>query len=419
MSRTIAEMVQSATQLVNAGNWDDAERLWLEVYRREPRHPQALFSLGLHALRRGDRVSAADWLKQARQVAPKDVRTLMALARVARERADREAEREAIEAALAEDAYFIPALLAKGAWLEQLPEPVGAAEMYRNALKISPPEDQWPPEYRAHLLHARAVVERHAAGFSEHLQGRSGELQAGLHPLLAERWRECVSIMAGRSKPYHSNCNQLLIPRLPAIPFYDRALFPELAALEAKTGVIRDELIALLEGDRRGFTPYIGYRPGEPVNQWQELNHSLRWSAFHLYKSGVPQQENLARCPQTAQALAALPLAGIDGLCPNVMFSALAPHTHIPPHHGETNARVIAHLPLIVPDGCTYRVGFERRQWKVGETLIFDDSLEHEARNDSDELRVVLIFDLWNPILSPPERELVNRLVVAAREFRG
>ena len=234
---------------------------------------------------------------------------------------------------------------------------------------------------------------------------------------MAERWREAVSILSGRSQPYVQHSNQLHIPRLPAIPFFPRSQFPWLAALEAKTAAIRDEFAAVLR-DEQGLTPYIGYRPGEPVNQWKELNHSRKWSVFHLWQSGAPVEANLKRCPQTAAALAGVPMAKIDGLCPNVMFSVLAPHTHIPPHTGETNARVIAHLPLIVPPRCTYRVGFERREWRVGETLIFDDTLEHEARNDSDEVRVVLIFDLWNPQLDESERALVNAMTAAAREFR-
>ena len=110
-------------------------------------------------------------------------------------------------------------------------------------------------------------------------------------------------------------------------------------------------------------------------------------------------------------------MADIDGLCPNALFSALAPHTQIPPHHGETNARLVAHLPLIIPKGCSYRVGHERREWEVGKCLIFDDTLEHEARNDSDELRVVLIFDLWNPLLNDTEKKLVSALAKTTREF--
>ena len=224
--------------------------------------------------------------------------------------------------------------------------------------------------------------------------------------------------MAGRTQPYHAECNQLYVPRLPAIPFFDREHFPWVAALEAKTSVIRDELLATLKADRDKFSPYIAYNPGEPVNQWQELNHSERWSAFHLWRGGSPVQENLDRCPETARALGGVEKVDIDGLCPNALLSALAPKTHIPPHNGETNARLVAHLPLIVPDGCRLRVGFEERQWKIGEVIVFDDTLEHEARNDSDELRVVLIFDVWNPLLDPAERGMVNALATAAREFR-
>ena len=55
----------------------------------------------------------------------------------------------------------------------------------------------------------------------------------------------------------------------------------------------------------------------------------------------------------------------------------------------------------------------------MGEALIFDDSIEHEARNDSDELRVVLIFDVWNPLLSPGDRDMVKRLSAAKRQFQG
>lgn len=54
-------------------------------------------------------------------------------------------------------------------------------------------------------------------------------------------------------------------------------------------------------------------------------------------------------------------------------------------------------LPLVVPDHSLYRVGFEQRRWEVGEVLIFDDSIEYEARNDSDEL---CVFDVWDPLLS-------------------
>jgi aspartyl/asparaginyl beta-hydroxylase (cupin superfamily) len=225
--------------------------------------------------------------------------------------------------------------------------------------------------------------------------------------------------MAGASRPYLSDANQLYVPRLPAIPFFDRSHFPWIEALEAQTDEIRRELEAALATAQGAFNPYIAYAPGQPVNQWGELNHSDRWSTLDLWKSGAPALENQAMCPATTAALAEVDLARIEGLCPNVMFSALAPRTRIPPHHGETNARVIAHLPLVVPENCEYRVGFDRIQWRPGEVIVFDDTLEHEAYNGSDSLRTVLIFDVWNPLLSEDDRAIVLAMAAAARSYGG
>jgi aspartyl/asparaginyl beta-hydroxylase (cupin superfamily) len=81
------------------------------------------------------------------------------------------------------------------------------------------------------------------------------------------------------------------------------------------------------------------------------------------------------------------------------VFSLLAPHTRIPPHTGVANTRLVCHLPLIVPPDCGFRVGETTCEWRVGEAFVFDDTIEHEAWNESDELRVVLIIDLWPPAL--------------------
>ncbi len=417
MAAQIEQLVEQAGRLASAGHWDDAERVWLEIRRRDPQHPRALFSLGVHALKRGDAVAARELLMAARTRLPHDLLVLMTLCAACQHLADAEGEREAIEAALAIDAYFLPALLAKGSWLERFGTRANAATTFANALKVAPPEAQWPAALRPQLTHARELATAHADQLHAVLTGAIGERLRSLPPANAARWREAASILAGKTKPYHSVANQLCVPRLPAVPFFERELFPFLAELETKTAVIRAELETALARDGERFVPYIDYGPGQPVNQWGELNHSLRWSTLHLWRNGKPVKENLERCPETARALASMPLADIGGLCPNAMFSALAPRAHIPPHNGETNARVVAHLPLIVPEGCSYRVGFDWRRWSVGETLVFDDTVEHEARNDSDELRVVLIFDLWNPLLLPSERDLVRTMTAATRAF--
>jgi aspartate beta-hydroxylase len=419
VTSTIPQLVQAANDAANAGRFPEAERLWGEVRRLDPRHPKALFGLGFHALQRGDAAGALELLRAAREVAPKDQVLLMTLAAACRQRNDAEGEIDAIQSTLINDAYFLPGLLAKAGWLARHTSRAAAARMYANALQVAPPQPHWPANLKASLEHAQREVTSFRNDYGKHLDATLEAAYAKLPPDTVNRWHEAASIMAGHTQPYQQVCNQLHVPRLPPLPYHERRNFPFLAALEEKTDLIREELLNALAADKDKFSPYIAYEPGAPVNQWQELNHSLRWSVLKLWAGGQPDAANLARCPETAKAIAALPLVEIDGLCPNVMFSALAPKSRIPPHNGETNARLVAHLPLIVPEKCRYRVGYEWREWHVGETLIFDDTIEHEAINDSDELRVVLIFDLWNPYLAPEEREMVRAMTASARAYSG
>lgn len=414
----INALVEAATIAVNQGRWNEAEQLWKRVLALDPKHPQALFSLGVHAFKRGQLTEALQALQAAHTVAPHDPNVLLSISVVLREQGDSAGELSAIDAALTADPYFLAGLLAKANHLERHGRPKAATTVYRNALKVAPQEPHWPAALRSQLLHGRAQVERVGIELAAFLAERIGTRESALTPTEAQRWREAGAILSGRSQPYPSVGSQLQVPRLPAIPFFERDAFDWVEALEARTDAITAELTAAMAQDQGEFKPYIAYQPGTPVNQWQELNHSRRWSSYFLWHNGQPLTEHLQRCPETAQALAAIDMADIGGLCPNAMFSALAPHTRIPPHHGETNARVIVHLPLVVPEHCLYRVGFEERRWKVGEVLIFDDSIEHEARNDSDELRVVLIFDVWNPLLSPGERDMVKVISAATREFQ-
>jgi aspartyl/asparaginyl beta-hydroxylase (cupin superfamily) len=159
--------------------------------------------------------------------------------------------------------------------------------------------------------------------------------------------------------------------------------------------------------------------PGVPQNKWSKLDKSLDWGAFHLWKEGVRMDEACARAPRTAALVESLPLCRIEGRAPAVFFSILKAGSHIPPHTGVTNVRSIVHLPLIVPDGCSFRVGGETREWRVGEAFVFDDTIEHEAWNRSDQDRAILIIDTWNPHLSEHEREMIVRFYEAADEQRG
>jgi aspartate beta-hydroxylase len=416
MTDAVSALVRQAEAAADAGRWGEAEAIWTEVRRRDPANGRAAFSLGIHALQRGDARTAVSLLEKAQAAFPNDPFTLLTLSKARADAGDVAGETQAIDAALAVDPYFVPALLAKAQRFQRLGAAPTAAMFYRAALRSAPPEPHWPELLRAQLTHARDAYDRHAKALSAHLGAALAPAIETMAPEKAARWREAASVMAGLTEPYVQQANQLYVPRLPAIPFYDRALFPWAAALEAKTAIIREELRAALEADGE-FAPYIQLRPDQPIDQWAHLNHSARWRHYSLWRNGAADERRLARCPETRKALAAVDMADIEGLCPNAMFSALAPRSHIPPHTGETNARLVVHLPLIVPEDCRYRVGFDQRQWREGEILVFDDTIEHEAHNDSDDLRVVLIFDVWNPLLSHEERDAVRRLASAGRAF--
>ena len=118
-------------------------------------------------------------------------------------------------------------------------------------------------------------------------------------------------------------------------------------------------------------------------------------------------------------AVRRLPQAEVPLRSPSALFSVLQPRTRIPPHNGVANFRLVVHLPLILPGSCGFRVGGETREWRYGQAWAFDDTIEHEAWNDSDAVRVILICDIWSPRLSPEERRTIAAVIAATDGFHG
>ena len=404
-------LVTQAQAATHAGRSVEAAASWRQVLQLAPQHPQALFFFGQEALGRNDPSTARTLLRRATAAAPKEPMIWLNLAYAMRALDDTVGELEALTNALTADPYCYPALLAKGALAERLNEPRQAARLYKDCLKIMPPDDQVFPALRSAVERARDVVKADQAALDAFLEARLSEVRARHDGVDFARFDESKQVMVGHTKIYHQQPTMHHFPRLPAIPFYDGADFPWLGAIEAKTDVIRDELAEMLRVRPSAFSPYVNRPPGAPLDGFAELNGSMRWNVLFLWDDGAPIEDNCRYCPQTTAALKASPLADVPGAAPNAFFSALQPHSHIPPHTGVTNTRIIVHLPLIVPEGCRFRVGNEFREWRVGKALVFDDTIEHEAWNDSDELRVVLIFDVWNPFLSLAERDLSRTLV--------
>ncbi|HEX3367230.1 aspartyl/asparaginyl beta-hydroxylase domain-containing protein [Phenylobacterium sp.] len=369
------------------------------------------------ALQRGDRKAALSLLREAERADPGDKALKMQRAMICRALGDLAGALSALEDALALDPYDFVALLSKGALMERSAGERAAAAIYRNALLLAPPEDELPPPLRAPTARAREVVARTRDALEAHLKARTDAVKTEVSDATRRRFDESLGIFSGRTKVYVQEPLLLNYPRLPAIPFYDRSLFPWFEDLEAATDTIRGELEVALDAAKSDFAPYIAYPKGAPVNQWGELNHSPRWSSLHLWRDGVRQDDACKLCPKTTALLETLPLSDQPGYAPTAMFSALDAKTHIPAHTGSTNVRLLCHLPLILPGPARFRVGNETREWKMGQAWVFDDTIEHEAWNDADELRVILIFDVWNPFIDEGEKALVRALLAARKEF--
>ncbi len=374
-----------------------------------PNHPAALNTLGMMALNGGDPGGAVDLFARAADADPRAAPLLMNLASAHRALGDDDGERRALDRVVALDQRDLGAQIRKAQLHQRRAEHAEATLAWRAALLFAPPLEQRAPELDALLRDAAAYVAERDRDFVSTVDARLDRERAAFDGAELRRFDAAVDVALGRRRVYQPVCHGVHFPFLPADEFFPRHLFPWMDALEARADAIREEISALLAEAAPGFVPYISMPSGAPPTIWSELDNNLQWTAYHLWRHGERQDDACARCPATAAALNAISARPeIPGRTPNAFFSLLRPRTRIPPHNGVTNTRVTVHLPLIVPDGCAIRVGGETRGWTVGEALAFDDTIEHEAWNDSDELRVVLIFDAWNPHLSPAERALLR-----------
>lgn len=317
---------------------------------------------------------------------------------------------KAVERALSSAPLDFTALLSRAFLLERLGD-VRAGEAFGHATAQEPPEDRIPPSMRKAVEHARRKAAEHQKRMEECLTSAIPSNLSKAERLRIERF---VSNASRRTRHFHQEPTDFHYPGLPEIEFHDRDQFPALDAVEAATQSIKEEFDALIAAEAAEMVPYIQYPDHVPVAQWAELNKNRNWTAIHLLQNGQRVEANARHCPQTMNVLAKLPQPNVPGASPNAMFSLLAPRTRIPPHTGVANTRLVCHLPLIVPPDCSFRVGGTTREWEVGEAFVFDDTIEHEAWNDSNELRVVLILDLWPPTLGKAEREAVAAVIGAA-----
>lgn len=189
-------------------------------------------------------------------------------------------------------------------------------------------------------------------------------------------------------------------------PVYDKETFPWVREIESNWQKIRAELNDVMQ--RRDDLPSFH----EIMPQVETITKDNQWKTYFLAGYGLASEENAKRCPETTRLLKKIP--GMK----TAFFSILSPKKHIPAHKGPYNGVLRYHLGLQVPEPkeqCRIRVHDRIIHWDEGDSIIFDDTYEHQVWNDTDGYRAVLFVDFVRPVMFP--FNLFNKLVVSAAAF--
>ncbi len=374
-----------------------------------------LMQKGLEALQGGNAAEAQSIFEEITAGGSADSSIWLALAFARVNQGDNQGTLDAVDQALALDPRNLRALLFKGDHLDRMGESRQALSFYQGALKVAASLQQIPPDVQQGLARANKISNSHAEEYEKYLTAALKD--KGYTHDEGSRFAESLDIAFGKKPVHYQQPTRFYYPGLAQTAFFPRDQFPWLGELEAATDAIRDELLQLLK-DKGNFSPYLETDETAPqLNDGGNVN-SMDWTAFYLWQDGAIVEENASRCPRTMEALSATSQPMVPGQTPTAIFSKLAPGASIPPHHGVLNTRLICHLPLIVPENCgAIRVGNYQQAWREGEAFVFDDSMEHEAWNNSDSERVVLLFDVWRPDLSADERHWIGEMLQAVDAY--
>ena len=376
--------------------------------------PQQCLGEAIVTLRENQPDTARDLAQRAVELGLDDTTVWGVIALANRDLTDYENAQLAADRAIERDPRNARAYIVKADAFHAQGNMKAAAAFYRQALIINPLHPEMVQEIRVEFLRAQTRVQELQQAFADHM---IQEVQ----PLLDDakstpRMQAAVDLLLGKRKQYYPQPRHIMYPGLPIHEFYPRDPFPWLNALEAKTESILEELNGLVSSGSE-FNAYLESNTERPAFDSHGMADNDDWGALYLWRNGEPVPENQALCPVTTEAMKTLPLVFSGQRCPNILFSRLRPGAKIPPHNGMINTRLIGHLPLIVPDDCGFRVGNTVRTWNVGEAFLFDDTIEHEAWNDSTEDRFVLIFEVWRPELTDAEQTLATRMLTAVDSY--
>ncbi|QTD55990.1 aspartyl/asparaginyl beta-hydroxylase domain-containing protein [Parasphingorhabdus cellanae] len=370
---------------------------------------------GIAALRAGNAKQARPLFEQLSQPGNDIDPPWLLLAHACRMMDDNAAEEQALQALLATDKRHLAALLLMAELKARQDDDRAASAFYKAALNMVGVGARVSDDLRPKLKEAEEFLAGAHGRFENYLlrQLRETGLQGNDTPIPI---RNALDLLMGRKEIFYQKPSMFYYPGMPQREFYEREEFPWVEQMEAAIPDMQDELAQVLSQTTQ-FDPYVKSHPDRPRPNNPLLDDS-NWGAHYFWKNGEAITDNIAQCPKTIAALETAPIPVIQDRSPMALYSVLEPDTHIAPHFGLLNTRLICHIPLIIPSDCALRVGSETRPWKEGEALIFDDSFEHEAWNRSQERRVILLFEVWRPEISETERAALTTIFEAINEYQ-
>ena len=392
---------------------DDVPALFIAVRMQMER--QALEGearRGVEALQRGDFAAARDAFIAVTGSGAASPQAWLFLAQACEGVGDWTTGLSAIDQVLAIDRGNPFALFMKADLFARDGDDRASVSFYRMGLRRAAELGQLPGDLADRVRRAEAAVAAAQGRFEIQLERTLAERGIDAVP---RRFAEALAIASGKQPVYLQQPTSFYFPGLPQVPWYPREAFPWVSELEKAVPDMRAEIEQVLADDR-GLEPYVR-EEDERASRGHSLLNDARWSAFHLFRAGERVEENAARCPLIMRLLELLPMPVIERRSPMALISILRPGTHIPPHHGMLNTRLICHIPLVVPKGCRLRVGAETRDVVEGQAMIFDDSFEHEAWNDGDAVRAVLLFEIWRPEISEDEKVALTAMFEAVTGY--
>lgn len=382
-------------------------------------HASILSQQAIDALRSGQAALARDLLLSvANDPPPGEAPPWFLLAQACQMAGDSVGQGDALARLLAEEPRHLGGLLLMAAYKAGQGDSRAASSFYTTALAVADhAPDQVPASLIPLLQQGQRFLQQAQGEYADFLNAQLAD--KGIAPgAVSPRVDMALDLLLGRKQVFLQQPTSFYFPGLPQRQFYEAAEFDWAQGFEAQAGAMLAELEALLDGQPGDFSPYVQTRPDRPAAA-NPLRDDPCWGAHYLWENGAPVADHAARAPATMAALATAPMPVIAARSPMALYSLLRPDTHIRPHNGMLNTRLICHLPLITNPDCAIRVGNETRAWQQGRLLIFDDSIEHEAWNRGQATRIILLFEIWRPEISMDERTALTVIFEAISAYGG